>query len=310
MKASLLKRLLLGAACAAAAATAHASDRILLEGDGVYPESITATKAGDLIIGAAGTGAVYRVKAGTTTAEVWLKPESTGMSAIFGVFAHEASNTLYVCSISPRGKPVQPELSALRTFDLKTGKAKATYPMPGPDKATCNDLDIDRNGTAFIADTGQGQVLRLKKGAKALEIWIKDEALAGADGVALADDGTVYVNSVSQSRLFSIAQMKDGSAGPLVELKPSLKLSRPDGMRALGGTRFLMSENTRPEGRITEVTVKGDQAEMRVLGAFPGATSMVLVGDKVWVTDAKFAYRNNAMGVAPEPFYVDAIPYK
>ena len=290
------------------ATNALAADIITIDDTSVFPESLTSTTAGDIIIGSVGKGVVYRAKAGSATATRWLDPARTGLTAVLGVYADNRANTLYVCSISPIGKTPKPELSALLTFDLTTGAPKARYPMPNPDKAVCNDIDVDEDGTAYVTDTFVGQVLRLKRDSKQLDVWIKDERLAGIDGLALGD-GVLYVNTVTTNRLFSIPIAADGAAGAILELKPSLPLAKPDGMRALGGNKFLMAENAAEVGRVTEVTVNGDKAEIKVLKVDPGVTAITVVGNKIWVDNAKFAYRDTAMkGKSPEPFVIYAIP--
>ncbi|HWA23047.1 MAG TPA: hypothetical protein VG735_11680 [Caulobacterales bacterium] len=308
--------LIMGAALGMAAA-AHAKPVtvVTIDDKAVFPESITSTKAGDLIIGSTSKGAVYRAKAGSAKATLWLDPAKTGMRTVLGVFADDASNTLYVCSIAPpaaAGAARQLELAAVRTFDLKTGAAKGNYPMTDPSTAFCNDIAVGKDGAAYVSDTPNAQVLKLAKGASALTVWIKDERIASIDGLAVGD-GALYVNAVRTNKLFSIAMNADGSAGAITELTPSLPLANPDGMRGLGGNKFLQAENSGTAGRITEVTVTGDKANIRVLKAAPGATAITKVGNVVWVNDAKFAYRppNGPLkDQSPEPFVETAIPFK
>jgi hypothetical protein len=282
----------------------------------VIPESITSTAAGDLIIGSSGKGAVYRAKAGSHEATLWLDPAKTGMEAVLGVFADQRSNTLYVCSapafFAPSGTQRKNELAALRTFDLTSGAPKGSFAMIDQEKAECGDIDVGADGTAYVTDTGGGQVLRLKKGASALEVWVRDERLAGIDGLALGDH-FLFVNTVTTSRLFSIGIGPNGAAGPIVELRPSLKLSQPDGMRSLSANRFLMAENDPKTGRVSEVTVTGDKAELKVLKAEPGVTAITRVGEAVWVNNPKFfTYHENdpKQFESPDPFVIYAIGLK
>lgn len=297
-KAEILARVIaLGLASMAVQASAAEVDTVTIDDMKVGPESITSTKAGDLIIGSSGKGAIYRAKAGSDKATLWLDPAKTGIVSLLGVFAHEKSNTLYACSISPFGPgPKRPELSVLRAFDLKTGADKGAYPMIKPESAFCNDVDVAADGTVFVTDTGNENILRLGKGGKALEVWAHDQRLGGADGIAI-DGRTVYVNTILSGRLFSIPITASGAAGPLLELKPSLPLASPDGMRALDRNRFLMAENT---GRISVVTVTGDKAEIRELKNDPGVTAITRVGNRIWVNNNK----------KPEPAKLYAIPLK
>ena len=301
-------------ALSAFAATAQAAapvTQVTVDGKGVFPESITSTKGGDLIIGGSATGAVYRAKKGSATATVFLDPAKTGIKSVLGVFAHDASNTLYVCSVSPRGAPPAPEQSNLHTFNLATGALIKTYPMPGGAAATCNDVALDKAGNAYVAETTGGRVMRLKKGAAALDEWSKADGLRGADGLGFIDDGQLIVNTVTTGRLFRIPMNKDGSAGAPVELTPSMKLEGPDGIRSIGGKKLLQAESR--AARITELTIDGDKATMRVVkGDAASATSMTLVGATVWYNNAKFNYlMDPAMkGQDPGAFTVYSAPLK
>jgi hypothetical protein len=298
----------LAAALALSASAALAQD-IALPDNRAFPESLTSTKGGDVIIGSMGNGGVYRAKAGESAATLWIDPKVSGIAFMAGVFADDAANTLYACSGANGAPPEQAaQKSAVRAFDLKTGAAKASYPMPYAGGSFCNDFAIDKAGTLYVTDTVGGAVHRLRKGASALEVWIKDAKLAGADGVAVGGDGNVYVNSVFASKLFRIAVGKDGSAGAVTELTPSTKMNQPDGLRSLGGMRFLQAEGG--AGRIEVVTVSGDAATITPIKENePGLTAMTVARGKVWALNGKLNYmRDKALqGQDPGPIKVEAV---
>lgn len=274
----------------------------------VFPESITSDKAGDVIFGSMGNGGVYRAKAGENTAALWIPSATSGITFMAGVYADDASNTLYACSGAAGAPPEKAaQMSAVRTFDLKTGAAKASYPMPYAAKSFCNDFAVDKAGNAYVTDTIGGAVHRLKKGATALDVWVKDDKLAGIDGIAVGGDGALYVNSVTAGKMFRVAVNKDGSAGAITELTPSVKLDRPDGLRALGGMKFLQAEGG--AGRISLVTVSGDTATVTpIKEGTPGLTAMTVARGKVWALNAKLAYRNPPLkGQDPGPFEAVAV---
>src|SRR5690349_19709185 len=116
-------------------AAAHAASppaEILIPGDRIFPESLTSTADGAVIIGSIGARTIFRAAPGSANAEVFVKPDTDGMKGIFGVFADNKSNTLYACSGS-FGRPQAgeaPPVSALYAFDLKTGASKGHYPLP------------------------------------------------------------------------------------------------------------------------------------------------------------------------------------
>src|SRR3984957_11486943 len=227
-------RYALGAAAlifiAASAYAAQTITEITLPGTRIFPESITSTSDGTLIVGSLGHGNVLRIAPGTATVEEWIKPGTSGLNQILGVYADQKGKTMWVCSNNLQGKG---EPTAAMAFDLKTGAAKGTYVLPG-DGTLCNDIAVSSDGTAYITDTRQGSVDMLKPGAKNLEVAAKDPLLAGADGLAFGEKNVLYVNSVTAGKLLRVELGPDGKSKSIVELKLSQPLMRPDGMRAIG----------------------------------------------------------------------------
>ncbi len=179
-----------------------------------FPESLSSTLRTDLLyIGSLAKGEVFKAAKGAATAEVWIKPGTNGLQRVLGVLADPKSGTLWVCSskLPPQGAP-----TALKSFDLKTGASKGSYDFPG-DNTLCNDIAIGPDGTAYATDTIVGSILRLKKGATALDVWAKDAKLAGIDGIAFGDPSTIYINTVTTGHLFRIPVGKDGAAGAVTQ---------------------------------------------------------------------------------------------
>jgi len=272
----------------------------------IFPESLTSTKDGTLFFGSLGQDSVYRATSSSTKAEVWIKPKANGLSTVLGVFADEKSGTLWVCASATGGRNGAPVVgeTALKAFNLKTAAFKASYAFPM--NGLCNDIAVAKDGTVYATDTTQGRVLRLKKGAKALDVWASDPMLlATADGIALLADGHVYVNSVGQGTLMRIPVKADGSAGPIVKLQPSQPLQGPDGMRSVGSKTMLLVEG----GRLDEVTINGDKAEVKVLKeGLTGITAVTLAGKTAYVAEAKLNLRNDATK-DPGPFRAIGVPY-
>jgi sugar lactone lactonase YvrE len=269
-----------------------------------FPESLSSTSDGTLFIGSIAKGEVLRAAKGAATAEPWIKPGTNGLQRVLGVLADQRSATLWVCSSKlPQGAP-----TALKTFDLKTGAPKGSYDFPG-DNALCNDIAVGPDGTAYATDTIAARILRLKKGASALEVWLKDDQLAGVDGIAFGDNSTIYVNTVTTGHLLRIPVGKDGAAGSIALLQPSQALTRPDGMRPLGRNQFLLIEGA---GRLDHVTVDGDNAKIEVLkDGFTGPTAVTYTGNIAWVLEGKLNYMNDPKlkDQDPGPFKVYAVPF-
>src|SRR5580704_975955 len=120
---------------AVAVLAAETRTEITLPGTRVFPESITSITDGTLIIGSLGHGNVLRITPGNTVAEEWIKPGTSGLNSVLGVYADEGNNLLWVCS-NKFGKTG--EATSVKTFDLKSGAPKNTYALPG-DNPLCND---------------------------------------------------------------------------------------------------------------------------------------------------------------------------
>ena len=299
------------AATLAMAIAAHAGDavtEITLPGTRVFPESITSTPDGTLIVGSVGHGNVMRIAPGQTTAEEWIKPGTGGLAAsVFGVYADEKNKLLWVCSnaLGPGGTP-----PAVRTFDLKTGMFKNTYTFPGTG-GFCNDVAVGSDGTAYVTDTGQGSVLMLKRGATSLEVAAKDPLLAGADGLAFGDKDTLYVNSVTQGKILRVTLGADGKATQIVDMMLPRKLDRPDGMRAIGKQRLLLAENS---GTMSVVSFSGaglNTVNITVLkDGMPSTPGVTATKGMAWVVEGKLNYMQDASlrGQDPGEFHMHAVP--
>ena len=307
----LLNKQALGAAALVlATAGAYAAppiNEIVLPGKGIFPESITSTSDGTLIVGSLGHGNVSRIAPGKTAAEEWIKPGTGGLNGVLGVFADEKGKNLWVCSNNLENKG---EATSVKAFDLKTGALKGTYALPG-DGALCNDIATAADGTAYISDTRQNSILMLKPGAKALEVVAKDPLLAGADGLAFGDTTILYVNSVSANKLLRLDLGPDGKAKGVIDLKLSRPIDRPDGMRAIGKNRLLLAENS---GKMSIVTFEGPGMQNAViktikegLESTPGVTA---TRGMAWIVEGKLNYRNDPALKDKDPgtFKLFAVP--
>ena len=269
----------------------HPAETITLPGTRVFPESITSTSDGTLIVGSLGHGNVMRIAPGQTTAEEWIKPGTAGLNNVLGVYADEKNKVLWVCSSNLDGKG---EPASLVSFDLASGAPKGAYPLPGKGPF-CNDIAVGADGVAYVSDTNLASVLMLKPGATALEVAAHDPLLAGADGLAFGDNTTLYVNSVTVNKLLRVDLGPDGTAKKISELKLSRPLQSPDGMRTIGPHRLLLAENI---GKMSIVTFEGPDMQNAAiktvksrLKSTPGVT---FARGLAWIVEGKLNYRNDA----------------
>jgi sugar lactone lactonase YvrE len=279
-------------------------NEITLPGTRVFPESITSTANGTLIVGSLGHGNVSRIAPGKTTAEEWIKPGTGGLNQVLGVYADEKGKTLWVCSnnLDKNG-----EATSVKAFDLTTGTLTGTYPLPGAD-ALCNDIAVAADGTAYVSDTRQASILLLKRGSKDLELAAKDPLLGGADGLAFGDKTILYVNCVTTGKLLRLDLGPDGKSKGVIDLKLSRPLERPDGMRAIGKNRLLLAENS---GKMDIVTFEGQTAMVKTikegLESTPGVTA---TRGMAWIVEGKLNYRNDPKFKDQDPglFKMYAVP--
>jgi sugar lactone lactonase YvrE len=280
---------------------------ITLPGTRVFPESITSTADGTLIVGSLGHGNVSRIAPGTAMVEEWIKPGTGGLNQVLGVYADEKSKTLWVCS---NNLDKQGEATAAMSFDLKTGAVKGTYRLPG-DGTLCNDIAVASNGTTYVTDTRQGSVVMLRPGSKDLEIAAKDPLLAGADGLAFGEKNVLYVNSVTAGKLLRVELGPDGKSKSVVELKLSRPIERPDGMRAIGKNRLLLAENS---GKMDIVTFEGPGLQSAVITTLKEGLIMTpavtATRGMAWIVEGKLPYRNDAEYKDKDPgmFKMYAVP--
>lgn len=267
----------------ATASGAQARTEITINDTGVSPENVTSSQDGTVYFGSTGKGTIYRATPGASQAEPWILASTSGLTNVLGVLADDKSNTLWVCQNTAGGRggaPVSGQ-TAVRTFDLKTGAAKGTYAFPA-NAGTCNDIAISSNGTAYITESFRGRIYRLKPGATSIEEWFSaPQELNGIDGLAFLADGALYTNDFFSGKLYRFTVNADGSAGPMVAIETSVPFTRPDGMRTAGPQKLIQAEG---QGRVTEITVNGNRADVRVLQeGLAGATGVTIVGNNAFV---------------------------
>ena len=310
MKRKLAAALAIGLLCGCATVQAQTAPADILLGDRVFPESIASDAAGNLYIGSNG-GTIYRARAGATRAEPWIVPsEANGLRSLFGVFADEGRKVLWACSIPNLfAQPRQTGTSVLKAFDLATGELKANHEFPADKPSACNDIAVARDGTVYATETLSGRIFALAPGADALTLFAEGQDLVGVDGIAIASDGAIYINNVRQHLFQRVNRKADGSYAGLTTLTLTDKLNGPDGLRGMGGNRFLQAEG--PGGRVAIVEVNGDSATVTPvktdLESSPGTAQVGNVGYAI-EGKANYLFDPNLRDNDPGPFMIRAFP--
>jgi glucose/arabinose dehydrogenase/mono/diheme cytochrome c family protein len=284
---------------------------IVIPGEKIYPESLTSTSDGRVIIGSIGARTIYSVKPGSSTASPWIQPDDQPALGILGVFADNKANTLWAC-FSSAGPPNAPKAqSELKAFNLQTGALKGKYPLPGDD-AFCNDIAVGSDGTAYVSDTNNMQIDRLPPGGGQLDVWAGNGGFGAKGGVL---DGIsvlgnrVIVNTLNTSKLFEVPINADSSAGTITEIRLDKPIDRPDGMRAFGKNSVLIVEGG-PTAKLSRITIDGDSGQVTNLkeGCPDGPVSVAVVGTTGYVLGGQLGQLFNPNAdQSPKPFHAIAV---
>jgi hypothetical protein len=283
MSISNARRLAIWVALLAAFSQAGFAADILIADAKSQPESLTVAPGGVLIVGSASTPFVYKVRAGSTTAEKFVDASAEGAGTFFfGMLADASSNTLWTCQLTPvPGKTPVQRHTALRGFDLESGAPKIRWNLPG-DNSTCNDFAIGPDKALYITDTSNSKIYKLPAGASTAELFLEHRALYGIDGITFLN-GTLYVNNVFSNNLYRIPVDAAGKAEEPVDIWMDQPIKGPDGMRAANG-KLIVAENG--SGKISAITVNGDKASVTVIKAgLNTPTGVEPAGDTIWVAE-------------------------
>jgi glucose/arabinose dehydrogenase/mono/diheme cytochrome c family protein len=285
-----------------AANSSAASAELVIPGDKIYPESITSTADGRIIIGSIGARTIYVVKPGAATAEPWIQPDDAPTLGILGVFADEKTQTLWACFSSIHD--VQQPPSTLKAFDLETGALKDKYPLPTAG-GFCNDIAVGADRTAYISDTNNMEVDRLAPGSHQLEVWAGNGGFGPKggilDGISVLGN-RLFVNALQTNKLFMVPIEATGKAGAITEVKLDRPIHNPDGMRSFGKDSVLIVEGG-GEGWLSRIKIAGDSGQVTSLkqGYPDGAVSVAVVGTTAYVLEGQLV----ALFGPPDPHRVE-----
>lgn len=298
--------------CATASATEPVVQDITINGKDVFPESVTSDAAGNVYVGSS-EGTIYRAVPGSTVAEPWVPAQGLPykLSSVFGVLADNSTGLLWVCSNNDFMKPDGGgSRTTLVAFRLKDGHfARSVQFDEGP--AACNDIAVDRDDNVWVTETLGGRIFRLRASGPGdpWELFAAGQNLVGIDGIAFAADGTLYINNVRQNLVQRVNRKADGSFAGLTTLTLSQPVNGPDGLRPIGGNRFLQAEG--PGGRVAVVEVDGDQATITpVKTGLDSSPAVTRVGQVGYAPEGKIQYRMDPAlrGKDPGPFVIRAFP--
>lgn len=295
------------AAAACASVPAASPGDVTINGSRVFPESITSDSSGNLY-NASIAGTIYRALAGTRTAEPWIVPDAAnGLTSLFGVMADDAKGLLWACN-NPNMFTGQQGRSSLLAFDLATGALSGRYDFPeGP--AACNDIAVAADGAVWVSETAGGRMFVLQPNANELALFAAGQELVGIDGIAFAADGALYINNVRSGLFQRVNRKTDGSYAGLTDLTLPVALGGPDGLRSLGGNRFIQGEGQ--SGRVAILEVRGDDVALTPLAeGLNGPVGVTVTGGAAYVVEGRIGYLIDPAlrGQDPGLFVIRAFP--
>jgi hypothetical protein len=280
--------------CWASPGLARVPDVIDLPTAGGIPESLSVAADGTVIVGSATRGLLMRAAPGSSQANVWVTLTGEGPVSVLGVLVDDRANLVRVCaSETPPGGQRR---SALRTFNLKTGAAEKVFPAPAG--AGCNDVAVSSDGVAYVTDTPNRRILRLKPGGAALEPWFQDDRLVFVNGVTFVD-GKMYVGCSKPAAMFRIDIGPGGAATGATPIELSRPMKIPDGIRGIGKGRILVAEmggdliKDGIIGQAVVVSIDGNKGTVTTLAdgiMGPSAISPAGPGEAL-ILEAKTQYR-------------------
>jgi len=309
-----LRRLLAAIVALGLIAAAPPPPIIDLPGTHLHPESVSITPNGTAYV-ASMFGGVLKVDLKSGKITPFVAPGAYGSGAEYGVLADRRHGIVWTCSNEFPGSGLVVAGADpghwLKGFAIRSGKGMASLKLPG-EKPVCNDMAVGPDGALYVTDTGQPRILRWVPGASALAVWLEDASLGangtggGLDGIAFGADGAMIVNNVRSGALFRIA-VDDGKPGTVTRLVLSRPLARPDGMRPIGGSDFLLAEGA---GTISRFTVKGDTATVTTLASGINQPTGVDVGrGSGWYVQGQLAaIFRPAENKAELPFRLTPVP--
>ncbi|MES2699667.1 MAG: hypothetical protein V4647_08665 [Pseudomonadota bacterium] len=289
------------ASCATVPEVRTTPPDIVLQGERLFPESITSDAAGNLYIGS-NPGMIFRARAGDSVARPWIVPDAAnGLATVFGVLVDEGRGLLWVCSNPRQGTP--DGVPQIKTFRLADGAMVATYPLSIAGPAMCNDMTVAPNGDVYASETLGGRILKLANGGSAFMEWARDPEFASADGIVWGN-GQLYLNAIQRNNLVRANRNAAGEFTGATVLTPSRPMGGPDGLRALTGNRFLQSEGN--AGLITLVTITGDRAEIATLAeGIDYASAVTALNGRAFYPEGKLRFLFGPQaGGEPGPFVV------
>jgi len=121
----------------------------------------------------------------------FIKSGKEGIGQALGMKVSEGK--LWVCSNTGKGNAQ--DQSMIHAFDLASGDLVSKWNLPPGETHLFNDLAIDSRGNVIVSDSDYGAIYRVNPKSSNVELLIKDARLQYANGITIAPDDGVIVNT-------------------------------------------------------------------------------------------------------------------
>ena len=294
-----------------------------------FPEGVAVDRNGNFYMGSMDLGLIYKGTADNPTAEAFIPAGSNGLVSVLGMYADDPANTLWVCS-SDAGNGARTGTSpvALKSFNLTTGAVINSYAWPAPTTTPiagatvngfCNDVSVDADGNVYATDSWYPRILRLKKGAAALEQWVSDPVLGAGqwhlNGLDVdQSSGNLFVvdqgTDAQSGKLFRIAiNPTTGAAGAITQITFPQPLKHPDGLKVIAPNLLAMGEAA---GAVSTIKLTNNTGVVtNVISGLRGVATLALHQASAWAVEGQGDHFWDAATAGPNaypPFRLMEIP--
>lgn len=252
-----------------------ASADILLPGERLFPQAVTATKDGALYVGT--SSGVVKVAPGLAQVD----PVPVAVGTIRSFAFEERGQSLWACAEEASGK------ASLKVIDVRSGKLRNEYVLEN--NGECADVTIGRDGTVYLLDSVNSTVLRLKRGDEKPLPWLaNDESmrrLGSWSALSVDNIGGIYLLGRDKGSLQRVAVRWDGSAGNLVDIKLDRPLNKPIALKPMAKRKLLVTEAS---GDLTMITVLGETGSLSTLAStIAGPGNLAVVNGVAYVAESQ-----------------------
>jgi sugar lactone lactonase YvrE len=271
-----------------------------------FPEGVTVS-GNNLYVGSMDTGAIHRAAVTATSSTPFITRDTTNnLASVIGMYAHTATNRLYVCSSETTALNTPASATTLKAFNLTSGAFIASWAWPNATVAKhagttaegfCNDITVSADGyTIYATDSWYPRIVRLRSATPStppatsdtITAWFTDSDFPSTqwhlNGLDLAPDGlSLYVVENHPGTLWRVPLDANGNAtGAAVRITTSRPLRGPDGLKVINATTLAAGEGS----GMAIITLSGDNGLVRTISTgLDGIATFAMLNGNAWIVE-------------------------